>query len=109
MPKKDKSNIKKEKPKKHKSKSPVKKKKVQSSLSDTDLKLLREGKHYKSYERLGAFVKTVKKIKGVQFTVWAPNAKAVSVVGEFNDWKDGIDKMEKTGNNPDTGVFSFPD
>ena len=66
-----------------------------SILSDLDLHLLGEGKHYKSYEKLGAHVKSVKKKKGVYFTTWSPNAKTVSVVGEFNDWKAGEDKMNQ--------------
>ncbi|MEO7358579.1 MAG: 1,4-alpha-glucan branching protein GlgB [Ignavibacteria bacterium] len=69
--------------------------KINSStlLSDLDIHLLGEGKHYKSYSKLGAQVKSVKKKKGVYFTVWAPNAKGVSVVGEFNEWKAGENKM----------------
>lgn len=37
---------------------------------------------------------SIKKTTGVQFTVWAPNAKAMSVAGEFNDWKAGVHLME---------------
>lgn len=74
------------------------------TLGELDLHLLGEGKHYKSYEKLGAHVKKVNKIKGVQFTVWAPNAKAVSVVGEFNDWKQGVHSMEKINH---TGYWSI--
>ena len=66
----------------------------QVKISDLDLHLLGEGKHYKSYEKLGSKIDTIKKTKGVQFTVWAPNAKAVSVAGEFNDWKAGVHPME---------------
>jgi 1,4-alpha-glucan branching enzyme len=95
MPKKDKAKLisKKEKPKKYKDKSALLKK-LPSALSDLDLHLLGEGKHYKSYEKLGSRFITLKKIKGVQFTVWAPNAKSVSVTGIFNDWKAGIHTME---------------
>ncbi|MBL8007383.1 MAG: 1,4-alpha-glucan branching protein GlgB [Ignavibacteria bacterium] len=64
-------------------------------LSDLDLHLLGEGNHFKSYEKLGSKIRTVKKKKGAEFTVWAPNAKSVSVVGEFNEWKAESHKMNK--------------
>jgi len=96
MSKKEKSGSKKIKIKKQKTVS-LKKKKSDSILSDSDIKLLSEGIHFKIYEKLGARSKTVKKEKGIQFAVWAPDAKSVSVVGEFNDWVPGEDKMEKCG------------
>ncbi len=55
-------------------------------LTDFDLHLLGEGTHYKSYEKLGAHVRTHEGVKGVHFAVWAPNALRVSVVGDFNGW-----------------------
>ena len=55
-------------------------------LSDFDLHLFGEGKLYKAYEKLGAQVCTHQGVRGVNFAVWAPNAKRVSVVGTFNDW-----------------------
>src|SRR5690606_23198168 len=55
-------------------------------LSDVDLHLLAEGKHYKLNRTLGAHVKTVDGVQGVRFAVWAPNARRVSVVGDFNQW-----------------------
>ncbi len=67
-------------------------------LSDLDLHLLGEGKHYKSYEKLGSVLKSINSTKGVQFTVWAPNAKAVSVTGEFNHWKAGTHPMTNINN-----------
>ncbi|MEP7145600.1 MAG: 1,4-alpha-glucan branching protein GlgB [bacterium] len=94
MSKKNKSseNPTKEKSKKIKPKSAAE---LIAALSDLDLHLLGEGNHFKSYEKLGAKIKTVKKKKGVSFTVWAPNAKSVSVAGEFNDWKPGENKMHE--------------
>lgn len=55
-------------------------------LTDYDLYLLNEGKHWQCYERLGAQLRTIDGVEGVNFTVWAPNATAVSVVGDFNAW-----------------------
>lgn len=80
------------------------KKSVDGRLSSFDVHLLGEGNHFKSYEKLGAHLKSAKKKKGVCFTVWAPNAKSVSVVGEFNDWKAGKDKMEREGH---TGYWTL--
>ena len=55
-------------------------------LTDFDYHLLSEGTHYKNYEKMGAHVRTVRGFRGVHFAVWAPNAKAVSVIGDFNGW-----------------------
>jgi len=55
-------------------------------LTDYDLHLIGEGNHYKKYEKLGAHVAAIGGVKGVHFAVWAPNAKSVSVIGDFNGW-----------------------
>ncbi|MBM4058864.1 MAG: 1,4-alpha-glucan branching protein GlgB, partial [Planctomycetes bacterium] len=55
-------------------------------LTDYDLHLLAEGRHWRSYEKLGAHRIELDGIRGVRFAVWAPNASAVSVVGDFNGW-----------------------
>jgi 1,4-alpha-glucan branching enzyme len=55
-------------------------------LSDFDLYLLGEGNHLRSYEKLGAHALVLDGVAGVHFSVWAPNAERVSVVGSFNDW-----------------------
>ncbi|HYN64669.1 MAG TPA: 1,4-alpha-glucan branching enzyme, partial [Candidatus Limnocylindrales bacterium] len=55
-------------------------------LGDTDVWLLAEGTHLRPYERLGAHLREMGGVKGVAFAVWAPNARRVSVVGDFNNW-----------------------
>ena len=57
-----------------------------SLLTDYDTQLFRAGKHFKLYEKLGSHVIEVDGQIGTQFAVWAPNAKQVSVVGNFNSW-----------------------
>ncbi|WP_374673372.1 1,4-alpha-glucan branching protein GlgB [Ideonella sp.] len=55
-------------------------------LADADLDLLREGRHPRPYTVLGAHAMTLQGVAGVRFAVWAPNARRVSVVGDFNQW-----------------------
>jgi len=55
-------------------------------LGDVDLHLFSEGSHWNLAERFGASVDRVEGVDGVRFAVWAPNARRVSVVGDFNNW-----------------------
>ena len=55
-------------------------------ISDDDLYLFNEGSHYRLYEKLGAHLMTVDGVEGTYFAVWTPNAKRVSVIGDFNGW-----------------------
>ena len=55
-------------------------------LGDLDLHLFNEGRHFELASHLGASVATIDGVDGVRFAVWAPNARAVSVVGDFNTW-----------------------
>jgi 1,4-alpha-glucan branching enzyme len=55
-------------------------------LSDYDLYLFNEGSHVRMFQKMGAHVTQVDGVTGVYFAVWAPNADAVSVIGEFNHW-----------------------
>ena len=66
---------------------------VESALSEFDLYLLGEGTHYRAYEKLGAHLTQRDGRRGVHFAVWAPNAKLVSVIGEFNDWNPQANSM----------------
>ena len=56
------------------------------TISDTDIYLFNQGTNYEIYNILGANPKTVDGVDGVAFGVWAPNARRVSVIGEFNSW-----------------------
>ena len=55
-------------------------------IGELDQYLFGQGNHYEIYKKLGAHMVDDEGQKGVYFAVWAPNAKSVSVVGEFNDW-----------------------
>ena len=67
---------------------------MQSILSDFDRYLLAEGTLHRAYERLGAHFTERDGQRGVQFAVWAPNAKFVSVIGDFNGWNISANRME---------------
>ncbi len=68
-------------------------------LTDYDLYLSGEGTHYLKYEKLGAHVREVEGVRGVAFGVWAPNAKRVSVVGDFNQWDGRVNPMRSRGSS----------
>jgi len=60
-----------------------------SLFTDFDIALFKAGKHFRLYEKFGSHLVTVNGIKGTYFAVWAPSAKQVSVIGDFNHWVDG--------------------
>ena len=66
-------------------------------LSDFDLHLFSEGKHWHAYRFLGAHPHEVDGVAGVLFAVWAPNAERVSVVGDFNRWDGRCHPMRVRG------------
>ncbi len=59
---------------------------VHSLFTDFDIDLFKGGKHYRLYDKLGSHPIEVEGVKGTYFAVWAPSAKAISVVGDFNAW-----------------------
>lgn len=79
-----------------------------SELSEFDLFLFHQGTNFRAYEMLGAHVMEQNGKKGVRFTVWAPHAKEVSVVGDFNNWDTRVNKMSKLGDGEIWNLF-IPD
>src|SRR5882724_1200268 len=78
---------------------------ISPTLGEMDLHLFGEGKHERIYEKLGAHVTTHDGKRGVAFAVWAPNAKSVSVVGDFNGWDSGKNPMRSLGGSGIWEVF----
>lgn len=62
-------------------------------FTEFDVHLFKTGKHYKLYDKMGAHRVTYEGQEGTYFAVWAPNATAISVIGNFNTWKDGQHKL----------------
>jgi 1,4-alpha-glucan branching enzyme len=60
--------------------------KEMSLISDYDVHLFKEGRHFHLYKKFGSHLMDHKGTSGVYFAVWAPNAKNVSVIGDFNNW-----------------------
>ncbi|HET9409653.1 MAG TPA: 1,4-alpha-glucan branching protein GlgB [Candidatus Sulfotelmatobacter sp.] len=63
-------------------------------LTDHDLYLFNEGSHYRLYDKMGAHPITHNGQQGTVFAVWAPNARSVSVIGNFNHWQNGANRLE---------------
>ena len=74
------------------------------TLTDFDLHLMGEGTDLRIYEKLGAHLMTVNGRSGVRFAVWAPNAKQVSVVGDFNKWNGRLHTMH---HHSGTGIWEL--
>ncbi len=72
-------------------------------FSDSDLQLIKEGKENLLYDKLGAQFRVINDTHGVVFSVWAPNAKSVSVVGDFNDWDPAVNVLKVQG---DSGIWA---
>jgi 1,4-alpha-glucan branching enzyme len=81
----------------------IRKQDIPSILSDFDLHLFGQGKEYRIYEKMGAHLRTVSGVPGVNFALWAPNARSVSVIGDFNGWQHGATPMHLR--HQDLGVW----
>ena len=75
------------------------------TIGELDLHLFAEGKHEQVYERLGAHVMKIGRVSGVAFSVWAPQAAGVSVVGDFNGWDGRFHAMRMLGNSGVWEIF----
>ncbi|WP_298884615.1 1,4-alpha-glucan branching protein GlgB [uncultured Polaribacter sp.] len=60
-----------------------------SLFTEFDISLFQAGKHYRLYEKFGAHLITKNGVEGTYFSVWAPSAKSVAVIGDFNFWLEG--------------------
>ena len=67
------------------------------TLGDLDLHLLAEGRHENLYDKLGAHRRELDGVAGTAFAVWAPNARSLSVVGDFNGWDGRLNPMRSLG------------
>ncbi|MBT8246000.1 MAG: 1,4-alpha-glucan branching protein GlgB [Winogradskyella sp.] len=65
-----------------------------SFFTEFDINLFKSGKHYRLYEKFGSHITTVNGVEGTYFAVWAPSAKAVSVIGDFNFWTENDHKLQ---------------
>ncbi len=67
--------------------------KTYSLFTDFDINLFKAGKHYRLYEKFGSHIMTLDDVEGTYFAVWAPSAKSVSVIGDFNFWLEGEHRL----------------
>lgn len=76
-----------------------------SLLTPQDLYLFNEGRHFRAYDRLGAHLIRSDEVSGTSFSVWAPNAREVSVIGSFNDWEEHRHTLSPLGTSGIWEVF----
>jgi 1,4-alpha-glucan branching enzyme len=74
-------------------------------LGDMDRYLFNSGTHYRLYEKLGAHLTQIDNISGTIFRVWAPSARRVSVVGDFNSWDGRVHQMRSLENSGIWEIF----
>ncbi len=74
------------------------------TLGELDLHLAGQGRHAELWARLGAHPREIEGVRGVAFAVWAPNARSVSVVGDFNGWDGRMHQMRSLGA---TGIWEL--
>jgi len=79
-----------------------------SLFTEEDIRLFKAGKHYRLYEKFGSRRLNDGKAEGVYFAVWAPNAKSVSVIGDFNKWNRNKNKMVKRKDGSGIWEAFFP-
>ena len=74
-----------------------------TELTGTDIYHFREGTFFRAYDKLGAHPQVVAGVAGTRFAVWAPNARAVHVIGDFNGWNHDAHPMSVRGD--DSGIW----
>jgi 1,4-alpha-glucan branching enzyme len=74
------------------------------TLGELDMHLAAEGRHEELYAKLGAHMREIDGVSGTAFAVWAPSARAVSVVGDFNSWDGRLHAMRTLGS---TGIWEL--
>src|SRR2546430_10999918 len=74
-------------------------------LTPYDIHLFKEGKHFKLHEKLGSHPTHLDGREGTQFAVWAPSAKHVSVIGDFNEWRPCQDPLSLR--KADSGILEW--
>ena len=72
-------------------------------VTDFDRHLIAQGTHERSYEKMGSHFVTVDGKKGVHFAVWAPNARQISLIGDFNGWNGASHPMDPS----DSGIWTI--
>ncbi len=75
-----------------------------SVLGELDMLFFGEGNHVELYRRMGAHPMTLEGVTGTVFSVWAPNARRVSIVGDFNQWDGRANPMRR---HPSTGIWDI--
>lgn len=74
-----------------------------STLTETDIYLFKQGSYVKMYEKFGAHTMVHKKKKGIHFTLWAPNAESVCVIGDFNNYQADMHPLRLR--DDDSGIW----
>jgi len=77
---------------------------IKASPSSFDIYCFHEGTNYNSYEFLGCHIKAIDNVKGADFSLWAPHAEKINVVGSFNEWSGEMHPMKKI---TDSGIWSI--
>lgn len=68
-------------------------------LTEDDLYIFNEGNHFRLYEKMGAHPTVIDGVAGTYFTVWAPNAEYIAVIGDWNNWDAGPNPLRHRGNS----------
>lgn len=77
---------------------------ISNGITENDIRLFKSGIHYEIYKKLGAHPQRINDQDGISFSIWAPNAQEISVIGDFNGWDIDTNKMNPIG---DSGIFEL--